>query len=104
MKTRLLCLLENIDFLYFLAGLVSSFITYLLRSKGFNGKDWSYRISNGLTCVMLSCGTIMTLHLLYDAPWAWSVPVGIAVGFLGSDLILSTIIKIVEFKFGKGDR
>lgn len=102
MPTWLKELMHNSDLLYFLAGLCSSFVTYLLRSRGYTGKSFAYRISNGFTCVMLSCGTIMAFELSFHSSWAWSVPIGIAIGALGADLILSIIVRLVEFRLGIG--
>lgn len=90
------------DLLYFAGGCVSSFATYMLRSMGYTGKNRAFRWAHGCTCMMLTAGAVVAIHLRYDAPYAYAIPVGVLIGFLGADLILQTIKRILEYRFGNG--
>lgn len=89
---------ENPDAAFFIAGVLCSFLSYMLHSKGKTRRNLSYRLSEGLTCALLTSGVIPAVKYFFGLPANLSVFFGVIIGILGVDTIHLAVISIVDYK------
>lgn len=98
MEKLLASCIHNPEPAFFIAGVLASFLTYVLHARGKTRKNLSYRLSEGLTCALLTSGVIPAARYYFNLPPELSILCGVFIGILGIDTIHLAVISIVDYK------
>lgn len=97
LESFLVYLEENaIYFVFLVGGAVFSFVTAVLRSVGHTRKHFIVRLSESLICSCVSTGIAICLVSLLGLPDIVAIPVGVFVGFFGTDLVRAFVVAFLN--------
>lgn len=88
---------ENSEVVYLGAGSLFAFLMAFLRSAKYTKKHFRTRATEGVMCAMLGSAITMGITEYWNLSNFWAMPIGIFIGFLGTDFIHAVIIGLVEY-------
>ncbi len=90
--------------LYFIGSGVAAFLMALFRTVKFADKEqrqFMQMLAEGFMCAMMSSGIAVLLKSYFNAPFSWAIPIGVIVGFIGTNFIHVIIKSLIEFQVGR---
>lgn len=89
---------------YFIGSGVAAFLMALSRTTRFADKEhrrWAIKFNEALMCAMISSGIAVVIKTYFNAPFSWAIPIGVIVGFIGTNFIHVLIKSLIEFQVGR---
>ena len=94
-------LFENPETGYLIVGTIAAFIMALLRCLRFDRRDLLMVVTESIMCAMLAGSIVMGVRAMWSIAFVWAVPIGVAVGFIGTNFIHLVIKHLIEFQIGR---
>lgn len=94
-------LFENPEYGYLTIGTIAAFVMALLRCLRFDRRDLSMVITESIMCAMIAGSIVMGVRAVWSIAFIWAVPIGVAVGFIGTNFIHLIIKQLIEFQLGR---
>lgn len=94
-------LFDNPENGYLLFCMIAAFIMALLRCFRFDRRDFIMVITEAGMCAMLAASIVMGMRATWSIALVWAVPIGVAVGFIGTNFIHLVIKNLIEFHLGR---
>lgn len=86
------------ELLFLLFGSVSAFFMALLRCLSFDRRNVVMVITEAFMCTMITLSIAIGAKTTWSVSYSWSVPVGVFVGFIGTNLIHAIVKRILEYQ------
>lgn len=94
-------LFENPETGYLIVGTIAAFIMALLRCLRFDRRDLIMVVTESIMCAMIAGSIVMGVRAMWSIAFVWAVPIGVAVGFIGTNFIHLVIKQLIEFQLGR---
>lgn len=92
------------EVIYFVGSGVAAFFMALFRTVRFSDRSqqqfWM-RLNEGFMCAMISSGLAVLMRTYFDTPFSWAIPIGVVVGFVGTNFIHVLIKSLIESQVGR---
>lgn len=92
---------ENPELGYLLVGTMAAALMAFLRCMRFDRRDFVMVITESIMCAMIAASIVMGVRSMWHIATAWAVPIGVAVGFIGTSFIHAVIKRLIEFQVGR---
>lgn len=92
------------EVIYFVGSGVAAFFMALFRTVRFSDKgqqQFWMRLNEGFMCAMISSGLAVLMRTYFDTPFSWAIPIGVVVGFVGTNFIHVLIKSLIESQVGR---
>ena len=89
---------------YFVGSGVAAFFMALFRTVRFSDRgqqQFWMRLNEGFMCAMISSGLAVLMRTYFDTPFSWAIPIGVVVGFVGTNFIHVLIKSLIESQVGR---
>lgn len=92
------------EVIYFVGSGVAAFFMALFRTVRFSDRgqrQFWMRLNEGFMCAMISSGLAVLMRTYFDTPFSWAIPIGVVVGFVGTNFIHVLIKSLIESQVGR---
>ena len=92
------------EVIYFVGSGVAAFLMALFRTVRFSDRgqqQFWMRLNEGFMCAMISSGLAVLMRTYFDTPFSWAIPIGVVVGFVGTNFIHVLIKSLIESQVGR---
>lgn len=89
------------ELLFLLFGSVSAFFMALLRCLSFDRRNAVMIITEAFMCTMITLSIAIGAKTTWNVSYSWSVPVGVFIGFIGTNLVHAVIKRVLEYHVTK---
>lgn len=92
------------EVIYFVGSGVAAFFMALFRTVRFSDRgqqQFWMRLNEGFMCAMISSGLAVLMRTYFDTPFSWAIPIGVVVGFVGTNFIHILIKSLIESQVGR---
>lgn len=92
------------EVIYFVGSGVAAFFMALFRTVRFSDRgqrQFWMRLNEGFMCAMISSGLAVLMRTYFDTPFSWAIPIGVVVGFVGTNFIHVLIKSLIETQVGR---
>lgn len=92
------------EVIYFVGSGVAAFFMALFRTVRFSDRNQRHfwmRLNEGFMCAMISSGLAVLMRTYFDTPFSWAIPIGVVVGFVGTNFIHVLIKSLIESQVGR---
>lgn len=92
------------EVVYFVGSGVAAFFMALFRTVRFSDRgqqQFWMRLNEGFMCAMISSGLAVLMRTYFDTPFSWAIPIGVVVGFVGTNFIHVLIKTLIESQVGR---
>lgn len=92
------------EVIYFVGSGVAAFFMALFRTVRFSDRgqqQFWMRLNEGFMCAMISSGLAVLMRTYFDTPFSWAIPIGVVVGFVGTNFIHALIKSLIESQVGR---
>lgn len=92
------------EVIYFVGSGVAAFFMALFRTVRFSDRgqqQFWMRLNECFMCAMISSGLAVLMRTYFDTPFSWAIPIGVVVGFVGTNFIHVLIKSLIESQVGR---
>lgn len=92
------------EVVYFIGSGLAAFLMALLRTAKFADREQRHFVQmlvEGGMCAMISGSMVGLIKTYFSASYSWAIPIGVIVGFVGTNFIHVLIKTLIEFQVGR---
>ena len=94
-------LFQNPEMGYLVIGTIAAALMAFLRCLRFDRRDFVMVVTESIMCAMIAASIVMGVRSMWHIATVWAVPIGVAVGFIGTTFIHAVIKRLIEFQVGR---